>query len=37
MNTDINEMTLDELREYIETMSDGTVVSIEIKVVLENG
>lgn len=37
MNTDINEMTIEELREYIESMADGTIVSIEIKVVLDNG
>lgn len=31
------EMTPEELRDFIESMSEGTVVSIEIKVVLEDG
>ena len=31
------EMTLEELRDFIESMPEGTVVSVEIKVVLENG
>lgn len=31
------EMTPEELREFIESMPKGTVVSIEIKVVLEDG
>lgn len=31
------EMTLEELRAFVESMPDGTVVSVEIKVVLENG
>ncbi len=30
------EMTLKELREFVESMPEGTIVSIEIKVVLEN-
>ena len=29
-------MTLKELREFVESMSEGTIVSVEIKVVLEN-
>ena len=31
------EMTAEELRDFIETMPEGTVVSIEVKVVLEDG
>lgn len=31
------EMTTEELRAFIESMPEGTVVSIEIKVVLEDG
>ena len=31
------EMTHEELRDFIESMPEGTVVSIEIKVVLEDG
>lgn len=31
------EMTPEELRDFIESMPEGTVVSIEIKVVLEDG
>lgn len=31
------EMTLEELRAFVESMPDGTVVSVEIKVALENG
>lgn len=31
------EMTPAELRDFIESMPEGTVVSIEIKVVLEDG
>ena len=30
------EMTAEELRDFIETMPEGTVVSIEVKVVLED-
>lgn len=30
-------VTLDELRTLIDEMPDGTVISIEIKVVLEDG
>lgn len=30
------EMTLKELREFAESMPEGTIVSIEVKVVLEN-
>jgi hypothetical protein len=30
------EMTLKELREFVESMPEGMIVSIEIKVVLEN-
>lgn len=37
MDTTTKEVSLDELRELIEEMSDGTVISIEVKVVLENG
>lgn len=29
--------TLKELKEFIEKMPDGTVASIELKVVVENG
>lgn len=31
------EMTAEELRDFIENMPEGTVVSIEVKVVLEDG
>lgn len=31
------EMTPEELRDFIESMPEGTVVSIEIEVVLEDG
>ena len=31
------EMTSKELRDFIESMPEGTVVSVEIKVVLEDG
>ena len=31
------EMTPEELRKFIESMPEGTVVSVEIKVVLEDG
>lgn len=31
------EMTTKELRDFIESMPEGTVVSVEIKVVLEDG
>lgn len=31
------EVSLDELKELVEDLSDGTVISIEIKVVLEDG
>lgn len=31
------EMTAEELRDFIENMHEGTVVSIEVKVVLEDG
>ena len=31
------EMTAEELRDFIEKMPEGTVVSIEVKVVLEDG
>ena len=31
------EMTPEELKEFIESMPEGTVVSVEIKVVLEDG
>lgn len=31
------EMTHEELRDFIESMPEGTVVSVEIKVVLEDG
>ena len=31
------EMTAEELRDFIENMPEGTVVSIEAKVVLEDG
>ena len=31
------EMTPEELKEFIESMPEGTVVSIEIEVVLEDG
>ena len=31
------EMTAEELRDFIETMPEGPVVSIEVKVVLEDG
>ena len=31
------EMTPEELRDFIESMPEGTVVSVEIKVVLEDG
>lgn len=36
-NTTTKELTAEELRELIESMPEGTVVSIEIKVVLEDG
>lgn len=36
-NTNIRELTTEELKELIETMPEGTVISIEIKVVLEDG
>lgn len=35
-NIKAKEMTLDELRSFIESMPEGTVISLEIKVVLEN-
>lgn len=31
------EMTAEELRDFIENMPEGTVVSIDVKVVLEDG
>ena len=31
------ELTPEELKEFIESMPEGTVVSVEIKVVLEDG
>ena len=31
------EMTAEEIRDFIETIPEGTVVSIEVKVVLEDG
>ena len=31
------EMTAEELRDFIENMPKGTVVSIEVKVMLEDG
>ena len=31
------EMTAEELRDFIENMPEGTVVSVEVKVVLEDG
>ncbi len=31
------EMTLQELKDFIENMPEGMVLSVEIKVVLENG
>ena len=31
------DMTPEELRDFIESMPEGTVVSVEIKVVLEDG
>lgn len=37
MDTTTKEVSLEELKELIEEMSDGTVISIEVKVVLENG
>ena len=37
MNTTTKDVTLDELRTLIDEMPDGTVISIEIKVVLEDG
>ena len=37
MNTTTKVVTLDELRTLIDEMPDGTVISIEIKVVLEDG
>lgn len=36
-DTTSKEMTPEELKEFIETMPEGTVVSVEIKVVLEDG
>lgn len=36
-STTINEITAAELRELIESMPEGTVISIEVKVVLEDG
>lgn len=36
-NTTTKELTAEELKELIETMPEDTVVSIEIKVVLEDG
>ncbi len=36
-NTNIRELTTEELKELIETMPEDTVISIEIKVVLEDG
>lgn len=37
MDTTTREVSLDELKELVEDLSDGTVISIEIKVVLEDG
>lgn len=37
MDTTTREVSLDELKELVEELSDGTVISIEIKVVLEDG
>lgn len=37
MNTATKDVSLEELRHLIEELPDGTVVSIEIKVVLEDG
>lgn len=36
-NTTTRELTAEELKELIESMPEGTVISIEIKVVLEDG
>lgn len=36
-NTTTNELTTEELKEFIESMPEGTVISVEIKVVLEDG
>lgn len=36
-NTTTKELTDEELKELVESMPEGTVVSIEIKVVLEDG
>lgn len=36
-STTINELTVAELRELIESMPEGTMISIEVKVVLEDG
>ena len=35
-DTVFKEMTLKELREFVASMPEGTIVSIEVKVVLEN-
>lgn len=37
MNTTTKEVSLEDLRELIDELPDGTVISIEIKVVLEDG
>lgn len=37
MNTTTKDVSLEELRELIDELPDGTVISIEIKVVLEDG
>lgn len=37
MNTTTKEVSLEDLRELVDELPDGTVISIEIKVVLEDG
>ena len=37
MNTTTKDVSLEELRKLIDELPDGTVISIEIKVVLEDG
>lgn len=37
MNTTTKDVSLEELRELLDELPDGTVISIEIKVVLEDG
>lgn len=37
MNTTTKDVSLEDLRELIDELPDGTVISIEIKVVLEDG